>query len=60
MRGLALVSLLAFTAPAFAGVIPPIPRGVDFQKLKDDVAAAPKDQGDEDPAAILERIAKNA
>jgi hypothetical protein len=61
MRFLQVILILfAFTSPSFAGVIAPIPRGIDFQKLKDDIAAAPKEKDDEDPAAILERIAKNA
>ena len=58
MRGLAFSIVVASALPAFAGVVAPIPRGIDFQKLKDDLAAAPKE--DEDPAAIVERIAKNA
>ena len=59
MRG--LFFSLCFASPVFAGVVAPVPRGIDFQKLKDeDPNAAKPNNNDEDPAAILERIAKNA
>jgi len=52
-----LVCLCAwFAAPAFAGVVAPVPRGIEFPKH----ASESTDPESEDPAAIVERIAKNA
>jgi hypothetical protein len=45
-----------FASPAFAGVVAPIPRGIEFPKP----VAEGNDPESEDPAAIVERIAKNA
>jgi hypothetical protein len=57
MMALRLACLWAFAATsAFAGVVAPVPRGIEFPKPSIDG----DDPQSEDPAAIVERIAKTA